>query len=1298
MNPLKKALVVTISALLSLCISLLPGQGFGPLQAKPAAAAGTITNDTANKRLTVSGGNVSLSLDYNLKSKIDSLKINSVETLDAGGILSSFEVPRGSTPVTTATLSTSPTVTVSGSTAVVSGISYQNAYLKVTETWTFTANTDDVQVKVDKTNDWISGSYTTVDMKSLGFTFKQSMFNTSYRGDGGSNTLISPADGTTLRSLTPGDKYYGEEAEAGFGYIGGDMDLLSESNAFLLKIRTTSSRYISSEIYRSATAPYSLQLDHKLSLPAFAHTLHNPAKTVNFHLFSPVAANVNNRHAYDPVAIADLQTDSITYTISAKLNLDDYYDIGSFPAASGINEQKFARFITEFGRDSIVDLLGAGGAWNALRPEYSGLMEMQWGIDAMLAMQTSASNRIALEALRKNTEMAIAVQEPSGHIRGVAGGQVYEFPEDSEADEAMPLAAAAYINATGDTAWANTVKAGIRKALDFRLSKDSNGNGLVEATLATNTGLSAQAYLDQVYLGGEDAYINALMYGALTQWADIEEKAIGDAAKAQYYRDKARKLKEAYNKDLIYGGLWSNTNQGFIGWRNMNGTMKADVKYVHVDSAAIKYGVANKERMQSILYGGFDTYQGLDDWMVRNQAKAYPLNLYPMDGTEVNPTFTASFPDWENGDVFPHTTGEMVGAYARAGSALPFKYIKNIVDLYYQPGDPYWAQDVFTWQLTGIFGMYTKMDVNMEAGATLITDVLGVKPKYDALEVNPVLDSSLFGTEINYNMRGHQYRIRYDGQLSRTLMQNDGAETVRFMWNNMKPGYAYTINDNGTSYSRTADENGLVTYNITAAGARTVTISDSMGAGTSTSRSGSGASTVGGSQTSAKAIDGNAATYWSSAAYADAGHSESVFVDTGANNAVKRVQVTPRSGGNGFPVDFKFQSSLDGIEWFDVPGANYSNYANPGSAAQTFSFNAPVLARYIRMHATRLGADGTGYAMQVAELQPYAVAATMNEPGIKKFKATSGFSSSQSVNNWNYQEWLWNGSTMTVNPMTWVGGRWKGTSDFSLIGSGWMHPDDNREAVRIYTAPQAGTVKVTGVVRLRYSGGNGIKVKILKNGSPWWPSSGYETITDITGVAFQGVTAVNQGDQFSFVVNNNGNSNSDTTYWAPQIAFVDTYNGDTDFSSTQGTKNWFYKEDAGGVLNNMTWDSANGRWKGSAAYSLITNQWQHPDAGQDAVRVFKAPRDGMIEITAAGNVRKSAAGGDGVQVRILKNNETVWPNAGGWQFIAGNDTTGLNMNVLLYVRQGDELKFYVNRYNTITSDSTTWIPQIQYAE
>jgi hypothetical protein len=109
---------------------------------------------------------------------------------------------------------------------------------------------------------------------------------------------------------------------------------------------------------------------------------------------------------------------------------------------------------------------------------------------------------------------------------------------------------------------------------------------------------------------------------------------------------------------------------------------------------------------------------------------------------------------------------------------------------------------------------------------------------------------------------------------------------------------------------------------------------------------------------------------WTSASV-PAGSVQYARVDLGGLSSISSVALYARSDGadtgNGFPVDFTIEASLDGTTW--TPVASAAGEARPGAEVQAFSFPA-TMARYVQVRGTKLRTDGEGgYRMQLAELE-----------------------------------------------------------------------------------------------------------------------------------------------------------------------------------------------------------------------------------------------------------------------------------------------------------------------------------------
>jgi hypothetical protein len=161
------------------------------------------------------------------------------------------------------------------------------------------------------------------------------------------------------------------------------------------------------------------------------------------------------------------------------------------------------------------------------------------------------------------------------------------------------------------------------------------------------------------------------------------------------------------------------------------------------------------------------------------------------------------------------------------------------------------------------------------------------------------------------------------------------------------------------------------------------------------------------------------------------------------------------------------------------------------------------------------------------------------------------------------------------------------------------------------------------------------------------------------------------------------------------------YLAGTDYSY-QGANGWSYEAWVGSNHTKMKWNGALGHmggYQGSggprSGEATIGASWMAPGRTTDAVRVFTLPHAGLVTVT--GTVRKDIyhTYGDGVQARVFKNTEQVWPET-GWETIAAADVAGKAMVLKLPVNKGDKLFFVLDRNGDATDDVTVWNPQVVY--
>ncbi|MDF9845253.1 MULTISPECIES: RHS repeat domain-containing protein [unclassified Paenibacillus] len=357
---------------------------------------------------------------------------------------------------------------------------------------------------------------------------------------------------------------------------------------------------------------------------------------------------------------------------------------------------------------------------------------------------------------------------------------------------------------------------------------------------------------------------------------------------------------------------------------------------------------------------------------------------------------------------------------------------------------------------------------------------------------------------------------------------------------------------------------------------------------------------------------------------------------------------------------------------------------NSASALQSYFYDGNgrlVQESALTGETTRYSYDRNGNLLTKVTGEPY-------------FQFLAALSAKQGENKWYYQ--TWNGTS--YENMTWdaVGSRWKGKNDWNIIYKDWLHPDGN-DTVMKWVAPQTGSIQIGGQVSKYFTNlqGDGVQVKIMKNSTQIWPSSGWQIIQGNDPVGVNAVANVNvtSGDSLYFVINQNGNYGFDATVWNPEITYIEKYT--SAFGAEQGKNNWYYQIWNGTSYENMTWDPAGAMWRGKKDWNIIGKEWLHPEDGHDTALKWVAPQTGTVKIS--GKVAKHPVNlqGDGVRVKVMKNSAQIWP-ATGWQTIQGNDPIGVNIALNVNIVLGDSLYFVINQNGNYGFDATVWNPSVAY--
>ena len=154
--------------------------------------------------------------------------------------------------------------------------------------------------------------------------------------------------------------------------------------------------------------------------------------------------------------------------------------------------------------------------------------------------------------------------------------------------------------------------------------------------------------------------------------------------------------------------------------------------------------------------------------------------------------------------------------------------------------------------------------------------------------------------------------------------------------------------------------------------------------------------------------------------------------------------------------------------------------------------------------------------------------------------------------------------------------------------------------------------------------GDGIDAKILLNGQQVWPATNWQYVANATvRVPFEFSVDVQPGDQLVFLVNMHGNIGYDTTAFDPRITYADgeTHKASKEFSEQQGKNGWRYQYLENGKFVDLVYYPTPKQWRkekdNATGTPFVGAGDQHPDSGQDAARVWTAPKAGQVSVTGS---------------------------------------------------------------------------------
>ena len=129
----------------------------------------------------------------------------------------------------------------------------------------------------------------------------------------------------------------------------------------------------------------------------------------------------------------------------------------------------------------------------------------------------------------------------------------------------------------------------------------------------------------------------------------------------------------------------------------------------------------------------------------------------------------------------------------------------------------------------------------------------------------------------------------------------------------------------------------------------------------------------------------------------------------------------------------------------------------------------------------------------------YRQQVTLNSAGFAKtvVDASAEYTNKQGENGWRYLQY----DGVAYRDLQWndTDERWHGDHTYTQFTSTGFHPDGGLDTVRAWTAPRAGTVRISagingGITVGNGPGAGGIKARIAAPSGQLWPATGHRTV------------------------------------------------------------------------------------------------------------------------------------------------------------------------------------------------------------
>jgi len=253
--------------------------------------------------------------------------------------------------------------------------------------------------------------------------------------------------------------------------------------------------------------------------------------------------------------------------------------------------------------------------------------------------------------------------DTQGRLTGEITGY-WDYGNFLDANASPLIASWDYVESTGDTGWLEKRIDRLEMVADFLAGRDTDRDGMVEATQSGNRGTLLQpnrscAWWDALNCGHKDGYTNALIYRAWRCLADLEKK-LGRAKKQVAYTRLADRLKAAYSQTLY------NPKTGWLAWWKSRDGELHDYASPTLNGLAIEYGLVEPGLGRQILDR---LWKKLDEVGFRRFDLGIPPMLIPVRRSDYLLPDAIGIPQREDGT---DTFGQYMNGGITAGHVLHF--------------------------------------------------------------------------------------------------------------------------------------------------------------------------------------------------------------------------------------------------------------------------------------------------------------------------------------------------------------------------------------------------------------------------------------------------------------------------------------------------------------------------------------------------------------------------------------------------------------------------------------------------